>query len=358
MKILFNIGHPAHVHLFKNLIRELERKGHQCKITAIAKDISLHLLNAYGFEYEVVGRGMPTLASKAIELIRIELRLYCIARSFEPDILVGGVGNVYVAHVGKLISRPSIIFDDTEHAKIEHFIMDPFATAICTPSCYCDDLGKKQIRYNGYHELAYLHPNRFTPNPAVLDEIGLSKEDPFIILRFVSWTASHDVGQNGIKGKIELVQKLERYGRVLITSEGELERDLEKYKVSISPEEIHDLMYYASLYIGEGATMATEAALLGTPSIYISSLVGTMGNFNELEGNYGLLYCYNDTTDALLKAFELIREPDVKVEWQRKRKKLLEEKIDVTGFMVWLVENYPESCQEVRENPRCQDKFK
>jgi predicted glycosyltransferase len=226
----------------------------------------------------------------------------------------------------------------------------PFTDVIFTPSCFKKDIGKKQIRYNGYHELAYLHPNYFTPNPAVLDEMGLSKEDTFIILRFVSWRASHDVGQHGIKNKIELVRELEKYGRVFITSEGKLEKDLEEYRIKVSPEKLHDLLYYASLYVGEGATMATESAVLGTPSIYISSLVGTMGNFIELEQKYGLIFNYNDSDKAIEKAVELIQKQELKEMWREKREKLLKDKIDVTAFMVWLIENYPESFKEMQKN--------
>ena len=283
MRILFNIGHPAQVHLFKNLIWNLEKKGHKCKITTVNKDVSLDLLKTYGFNYEIVGSARSTLFSKATELIKIEYNLYKIARPFKPDILVGGVGNAYVAHVGKLLKVPSIVFDDTEHAKISHFIMDPFADVICTPSCFINNIGKNQIRYNGYHQLAYLHPNYFKPNPDVLDQVGLCKSDKYTIIRLVSWDADHDIGQMGIQNKIEFVRELEKYGRVLISDEGELDKELEKYRVKVSPEKIHDLLYYASLYIGEGATMATESAMLGTPSIYISSLAGTMGNFVELE---------------------------------------------------------------------------
>jgi predicted glycosyltransferase len=253
MRILFNVGHPAQVHLFKNLIWNLEKRGHECKITTIDKEVSLYLLNSYGFDYEIVGTAKSSLFSKAIETIKIEHKLHKIAKSFKPDILVGGVGNIYVTHVGMLMRKPSIVFDDTEHAKIEHLLMDPFASVICTPSCYKKDIGKKQIRYKGYHELAYLHPNYFTPDPAVLDEIGLSKDDTFIILRFVSWSASHDVGQHGIQNKIELAHELEKYGRVFITSEGQLPKELEKYKIKVSPEKLHDLLYYASLYIGKAS---------------------------------------------------------------------------------------------------------
>ncbi|HII92061.1 MAG TPA: DUF354 domain-containing protein [Methanosarcina sp.] len=342
MKILFNMGHPGQIHLFKNSIRELKKKGHECKITIIDKDVSLKLLDAYNFEYEVVGYAKPSIFGKATELLKIESRLFKICKLFKPDILVGGVGNAYVAHVGKLIGRPSIVFDDTEHAKLEHLLTDPFATVICTPSCFQSNLGKKQVRYNGYHELAYLHPNYFTPNPTVLNEIGLSEEDTLIVLRFVLWNADHDIGQYGIKHKIKFVNELEKYGQVLITSEGKLEPELERYKIKVSPDKLHDLLYYATLCIGEGATTAAESAILGTPSIYVSSLVGTMGNFSELEDKYGLIFSYEDSDEALKKAIKLLHDSTLKDDWILKKDVLLNEKIDVTKFMVQLISNYSE----------------
>ena len=354
MRILFNIGHPAQVHLFKNLIWNLEKRGHECRITTIDKEVSLHLLNSYGFNYEVVGIAKSSLFSKALEMIKIEHKLYKIAKVFNPDILVGGVGNIYVAHVGKLMRKTSIIFDDAEHAMIEHLLMNSFASVICTPSCYKKNLGKKQIRYNGYHELAYLHPNYFTPNLAVLDEVGLNKDDTFILLRFVSWTASHDVGQGGIKNKVALVRELEKYGRVFITSEGKLEKDLEKYKIKLSPEKLHDLLYYASLYIGEGATTASECAILGTHAIYVNTL--RLGYTDEEEEKYNLVYNFSDEKTmeekAFNKALELLGNNDRRKEGKKKREKLLKDKIDVTAFMVWFIENYPESFKEMKENQR------
>ena len=359
MKILFNIGHPAQVHLFKNLIRELERRGHQCKITTIAKDVSLYLLDAYGFEYEVVGEGKPTLATKALELMRVESRLYRIARSFGPDLLVGGVGNVYVAHVGKLLKRPSIVFDDTEHAKIDHRLMDPFVSVICTPSCYRGNIGPKQIRYNGYHELAYLHPNRFTPNSSVLAEIGLTEDDPFIIVRFVSWEASHDIGQHGIRDKVGLVKALESYGRVLITSEGALPEELRSYQIRVSPEKLHDLLYYATLYVGEGATTASECAVLGTHAIYVNSL--GLGYTTEEDEKYHLVSDFSgrDCTDetVLVEARRLLQNPDLRKEGKQKATTLVQDKIDVTMFMVWFIEHYPQSVDLMKSEPGIQQQF-
>ncbi|WP_456365951.1 DUF354 domain-containing protein [Thermococcus sp.] len=339
MRILFNIAHPAQVHLFKNSIRILKDRGHDVKVTAVNKEVSRYLLGTYGIEYELVGEAKNSLWGKAVELLKIEGYLYRISREFRPDILVGGVGNVYVAHVGRLIDRPSIVFDDTEHAKIEHLLMDPFVTLIVTPSCYLKDLGEKQIRYNGYHELAYLHPKYFKPDPSVLESLGLSKGDTFFLLRFVSWTAGHDIGQKGIGNRIRFVKEIEKYGIVLISSEGRLNRELEKYRVKIPPEKIHDLLYYATLYVGEGATMASEAAVLGTPAVYVSSLARTMGNFIELEEKYGLVFSYNSESKALEKALDIIETYSDR-EWKEKRKRLIKDKIDVTKFIVDLIEKY------------------
>ncbi|MDD4330715.1 MAG: DUF354 domain-containing protein [Methanosarcinaceae archaeon] len=339
MKVLFNIGHPAQVHLFKNLVWALEKKGHKCKLTTIDKDVSLKLLKAYGFEYELVGVSKPTVFSKALELLKIESKLAGICKAFNPDILVGGPGNAYVAHVGKLIRKPSLIFEDTEHARIEHFLTNPFATVICTPSCFQKEFGKKHFRYEGYHELAYLHPNYFTPDASVLDAIGLRKADPYIILRAVLWKADHDRGQQGIQNKAAFIKQLEKFGRVFLTSEGIPEPRFSKYTLDLPPEKLHDLLYFATLYVGDGGTTASECAVLGTPSVFISTIAC---GYQFEEEKYGLLYLFQDPLkgeeEGLKKALELLKDPMLKQKAAFKRAKLLKEKIDVTAFMVQIIE--------------------
>jgi len=260
-------------------------------------------------------------------------------REYKPDIVMG-IASTIAAHVSSVTNVKSIVFTDTEHTKLADMITYPFSDSIVTPSSYNKDLGKKQIRYDGYHELAYLHPNYFKPNPEVLSEIGLQEGDPFTVLRFVSWGACHDIGHHGIENKIEFVKELEKYGRVLITSESDLGPEFEKYKIKVSPEKLHDLLHYATLHVGDGGTTAVESAVLGTPSIYISSLAGTMGNFIELEEKYGLMLSYKDSKDALEKAIELAKNPNTNDEWNEKRNQLLKDKIDVTSFMVEFVSKY------------------
>jgi len=339
MRLIFDVNHPGHVHLFKNCIWELQKKGHEVLITASEKDVTFKLLDNYGLDYVSLGNYGNTVLQKFLNIPIMDLKMYREIKNFNPDIVIG-LSSIRGAHAAKIARTKCIIFDDTEHSKYEHLLYVPFANKILTPSCFTKDLGKKQIRYEGYHELAYLHPNNFNPNPEVLGEIGLTEGDPFIILRFVSWNASHDVGHRGIQNKVELVHKLEKYGRVLITSEGELDDGLEKYQIKVSPEKMHDLLYYASLYIGEGATMASECAVLGTPSIYVSSLVETMGNFIELGGKYGLIFNYSSSDKVLDKAIELIQRKNLKQDWKTKRDVLLADKIDVTNFMVDFIEKY------------------
>lgn len=340
-KILIDIGHPAHVHFFKNFIQEMKRRGHDLIVTARDKDVALRLLEAYDIGYTAIGRAKEGKFNLIIEWAGRDWGIYLIARKFRPDILTG-IGNPCVTHTAWLTGAKSVIFADTEHAKLENMITFPFADVICTPSCFKKDLGRKQVRYNGYHELAYLHPNYFKPAPSVLRELGLSENDRFIIVRFVSWSACHDTGQHGfnLPEKRKLIRELEKCGRVLISSEGILPDEFGEYKITTTPEKLHNLLYYATLYIGEGATMATEAAMVGTPSIYTSSLVGAMGNFIELSEKYDLVRSFRDVNEAIQEASKLLGQLSLKQQWAKKRERLLADKIDVTGFMVNLIENY------------------
>ena len=353
MRVMVGVGHPKHVHFWKNIINNLEKDGHEVKIVAKKKDITLYLLDAYGFDYEVVGKNYKGLIKKAYGMIETDFKMFKVAKKFKPDILA--MGTPYLAQVSKLIGRPHISFLDTEHATLTYGLTYPFTDVVCTPSSIKKKVNpKKQVTFSGYIELAYLHPNYFKPDPSVLDDLGLSKDDKFIILRFVSWRASHDVGQHGFElRKLQsFVKELEKSGKVLITSEAGLKKDFEKYKIKVPPERMHDLLYYATMYIGEGAAMASESAILGTPAIYVNTQ--RLGYIDEEEKKYGLVYTFSNPEtaqkDALAKAVELLEDGNLKKKWQKKRAKLLRKKIDVTKFLTDFIEGYPESFTEWKAN--------
>lgn len=359
MRIVVDINHPGHVHYFKHFIWEMKRKGHDVLITASEKDVTFKLLEIYDLEFENMGTYGTSLVKKLANIPIIDIRYYRLMKSFKPDLLVG-FGSIRAAHVSFLLKKPCINFEDTEHSTEQIRMYLPFVTTVCTPSCYTQDLGKKQLRFNGYMELASLHPNRFTPNPTVLSEIGLKEGDPFIIVRFVSWQASHDIGQHGVCDKVGLVKELEQYGRVMITSEGALPSELQPYQVRVSPEKLHDLLYYATLYVGEGATIASECAIIGTHAIYINSL--ELGYIREEDEKYQLVSNFSgrDCTDkmVLAEARRLLQNPNLRKEGKEKGEILVRDKIDVTAFMVWFIEQFPESVDLMKIHPEIQQQFR
>ncbi|MFQ6055647.1 MAG: DUF354 domain-containing protein [Methanosarcinales archaeon] len=284
---------------------------------------------------------MPKLRNKAYKMIANDYKLLEIAKRFKPDILVS-CSSPYAAHVSKLVRKPHIAFENTEHAKLVMWLTFPFTDVILTPSCFKKDLGKKQIRYKGYKELAYLHPHYFKPDSSVLDDLGFSKEDNIIILRFAKLNASHDLGIKGFEFRsnseiIKFLEKIERYGRVVLTSEYDLGRGFEKYKIKLPPERMHDLLAYATLYVGEGATMASEAGILGVPSIFLYGY--KFGSHADLQ-KYGLVHPFSDHKSAIDMVFNLLQQPSLKKECKRKRERMLKHKIDVTKFMTDFIENY------------------
>jgi len=335
MRILVEITHPAHIHFFRNAIAIWRKNGHEVAITARDKDIVIELLKLYKIEYTVlsgVGKGKFSLP---LELVKRDCKLWQFCRKFKPDILTA-ISGVFAAHVGFLLRKPVVVWDDTEHQKFSHMLTYPFVSQVQSPDCYLKNLGSKQIRYAGCHELAYLHPNRFTPDKNVLKNLGIDADQRYCLVRFVSWQAHHDVGQHGVaeNSKIQFINEISKYAKIYITSEAALPQELEQYRLRIPVHLIHHLMALASLCVTEGATMASESALLAVPAIYINTLTaGTIQEFTR----YGLMEHITDTRRALERAVELLKKPESR---QTALKKFLQDKIDVTQYVVETIEKY------------------
>jgi len=347
MNILFDINHPAHVHLFRITISRLKSLGHRIIVIAREKEVTTQLLDQYGLDYILLTKAGKGLLGLALELIAKQTKLIPVFIKNKIDLCVSVTGASSI-HIAKLFGIRYIIFHDSESAEIQNAITYPFADAIYTPDVYRLDHGKKHIRYAGYHELAYLHPDSFKPNPETLRELNLSEQEPFFVLRFVSWQASHDVGRFGfnLEEKQKVISFLNEHGKVFITSEKPLEEELEKYRIRLSPEKLHDMLFYATMLVTDSQTVTTEAAVLGTPAVRYNSFVGPndMGNFIDLEKTYDLIYSFNKFDQALHMIKTLVQKTDLKNKWQQKRKKLLEHKINVADWMTkTVVEQVTES---------------
>ena len=360
MNILFDIGHPAHVHLLRNTYFNLIKDGYNVYVTT--KDISsvIRLLELYNIPYFSFGKKHDGMLMKGLDQLRYDFRMWWFVMSKHVNV---GVHGITVAHVSKFSPMKSILPDDDDD-EVEPFFTKfahPFADTVLTPSNIKRETSNA-IYYNAFHELAYLHPNYFTPDINVLQDVGVEKGEPYFVLRFNAFKAHHDIGAEGlsIENKRRLVERLKSRGKVFITTERNIDDEFKPFQLTVSPEKIHSLLYFSTMFIGDSQTMTSEAAVLGTPAIKCNSFAGLLSVPNELEKKYGLCYSFlpNQIEAFFSKIEDLISLTDIKKEWNRRRQKMLSDKIDVTAFFTWFIENYPESRKIMKENPDYQYRFK
>ncbi len=339
MKILIDIGHPAHIHYYRNFIKKMEVKGHKFIIIARNRNIIFELLKYYGIVYFSRGKGSNNFYGKIIYSLKAYIIIIIYALRYKPDFFLSQ-GGIYTAPIAWLLRKPNISTEDTENAIKSIRISKKFNSIFLLPSCFLKKINAKTVRYNSYQELFYLHPNYYTPDKMIYKYLNLNENQKYIIVRFVAWTAHHDKGERGIPSEIKykLIKLLENYAVVFISSEGRLPKELENYKLNTPPEKIHDVLHFAHLFISEGATMTSESACLGTTAIYINSQ--QLGYCKEQEDNYGLVYNFTSHKNLFDKVYELLEENNLKEDSIKKQKRLIEEKIDPTNFLISFVENY------------------
>jgi len=341
MKILFYLGHPAHYHLFKHVISAFNPENTVVLIKT--KDVLEQLLKEDGVPYINVDdkAGAKTVGKTfaiAKKFSKRMLRIAGIIRKEKPTILVGC--SAELAILGKFFSIPSCAFFEDDLEKVKSFakLAGPTATyLICPDVCSAWKWEKKKLGYNSYHELAYLHPDHFTPDRNLVNHMFQPGTRNFI-LRFSELGAYHDAGKTGITDELalQLIEKIKPYGKVYITSERPLSAQFEPYRIAIKSSHIHHALYFADMFIGDSQTMTAESAVLGTPALRYNDFVGELGYLEDLEHNYGLTYGFRTSNkEGLLKKLdELLADNNLNATWQQRREKMLNEKINFARWMV------------------------
>ena len=377
MKILVYLGHPAHFYLYKNAIINWRNHGHIVEILIKKKDILQQLLDNQNWEYHnILSEGRKgNKIGMALGVIKRALRQNLFCTKFCPDIMTGT--SVENSIIGPLRKIPVVNCNEDDAAVVPLYakLSYPGASAILNPFvCNSGKWDEKATKYPSYQELAYLHPNHFTADKSVVNGYGIDTNKPYFVMRFASLKAHHDDGICGINTEIaqRLIDTLSPHGQIYITSERELEPQFEPYRIRINPLDMHHVMAFASLYIGDSQTMAAEAGVLGTPFVRFNDFVGRIGYLRELEDVYQLGYGIhatplsedssirrNDGTvqpsgvEALYQAVEkLVAMPaeERRQIFAARREKMLSEKIDYAKFLTWFIENYPKSQQQTRDN--------
>ncbi len=335
MRALFDITHPAHVHLFKNAIKELQMNGDTVSVLSREKEVTTDLLDAYDIDHTVLSAKGNRPVELAIEWTLRELRTIKAAYRFQPDVIVSHISPSAV-HAAKIVGAESVVFNDQEHPNTVPRLTAPLTSAYCTPNSYSVDHGEPHRQYAGFHELAYLHPDRFEADHDILHEHGVDPTAPYFLLRFVSMSAHHDVGEAGISPTVRraLAATLAEHAPVYVSSEDTVPDDLPADPMPVPPAAMHDLLAEASLLVTDSATMALESGVLGTPVVRSNSIDadGEFGALAEL-AKYDLVQAVSDE-EVVAVADRLSTDPNATARWQQRRHALLDDTIDVTGYAV------------------------
>ncbi|MCC5941642.1 MAG: DUF354 domain-containing protein [Balneolaceae bacterium] len=351
-KVLFYFGHPAQFLFARNTIHELKSKGCEVHILIKSKDVLETLVKESGFLFtNILEEGRrDTTPGIVLGVLKRDWRIFKYIQKTKPQLLIGT--DPALAHVGRLRGIPVIttLEDDFEVIPKLAKITYPYTNHILTPNI-CSVSSKyehKKLGYNGYMKLAYLHPNYFTPDLSKSPK----KDKPCIFVRLAKLTAHHDDNIQGLESSY-LDRILSLAGdqfRVIINSEYPLKPEYEHLRYTGSPNDIHHVLAFADLFISDSQSMSVEAAMLGTPSIRYSDFVGRISVLEELEHTYGLTCSIKPPNEELLfqKIEEMLSDGQLKENYQRKREKMLSEKIDVTELLTDLILRYPESLERFK----------
>lgn len=363
-KILVYFGHPAQYLFLREAIKILLSRGFEVKIIIKTKDVLEHLVQSDGFEYKNIlknKRGNSKL-SIVFSLLKRNLKLIPIILKFKPSLMIST--DATIAQLGKIfnIQRITITEDDYDIIKPLANVSYPITNwIVCPEVCDVNRFKAKKIGYRGYMKLAYLHPDFFKFQNSIIKNYKLPER--YALIRLAQLTAFHDKGIKGISNLFldEIIKTLENKNITpVISSEYSLGEKYYKYILSIDPKDIHHILKKASILICDSQSMSVEAAMLGTPSLRYSSFAGKISVLEELEKKYQLTFGFKigDVKIFIEKLIEILNFTNLDEEFEKRRIKMINDKINVTNFLVWLIEEYPNSAENFIVNPSIQNNFK
>lgn len=337
--MLFDIVHPADVLFFLHPIRMLEAQGHKVFIVARDKDVTLELLQAFQLPYRVASRARAGLVRLGLELLSRDVAMWRCVREFRPDILCG-FGGVAISHIGRLLGIPAISFYDTERATLQQRLTLPFISHLYVPDAFTGPIAKgRTTRFSGTKDLSYFHPENFHADREVAVSLGFDANKPNYFLRLVGWGANHDVGRSGLSeaALMQIVERLSSNGCLHLSSEAPLPGTLQDYAYRGPASQIHHLLAHCDLYVGESATMAAEAVLLGVPAVYA---VDDFRGYIRSLAAAGLV-CAASTNDdkGALKAFETGLKLDLQ-NWKKQQREWLAPQPNLARYVVEAIERH------------------
>ena len=332
MAILIDIGHPAHVHLFRNYIVNLQNTKQKFIVVSRDKEITNQLLDYYKIPHISISKQAKGLFAMLIELLIRDFKIFKLHNKHKFKTAIGtsvSIGHLTFFSFGKVKSY-NFNEDDDNFVPLYAKISYPFNTKIVIPNgVEYKKWGSKRVLYNSYHELAYLHPSNFKPDEKILAKYGLVKNE-YIIARFSSLEAHHDVGIKGISKKLWLDIKKELGETSIIESiEGKKTHQIDIW-------DMHHVLKFAKMLITDSQTMTMEASLLGVPSVRINSFAKQIGVLKDLEFNFELTKSFFPKEKSKILSYikTMIHDNNLRELFQKRLDILLQSKIDFNEWMI------------------------
>ena len=340
MKILIDIGHPAHFYLFLNPYRALKEYGFDFIFTVRNRKSITNLLDHYDVQYLVASNPKQGLFGLFVELIVHNFKVLLFSLKFKPDFLIGTSPSA--AHIASLLGLKSIIFneDDFDYVLLFSLITYPLASHIVIPNVLRDPFNSKQIRHNSLHELSYLHPNSFK-NFNLKHDFQNDPNKRLYLIRCVSLHAHHDVNHRGIDFPLlrKMIDLLSQSGTILISFEGECPQEFKEYEFCYQPYLMHSFIKKAHLFISDSQTMSLESALLGTPAIRVNTFKAKCSIINDVEFNHELIFSFfpNDI-ENILEYIDTFKENSLAYKrWKLRYDNFIKSKINFSDTIVEII---------------------
>ena len=124
-------------------------------------------------------------------------------------------------------------------------------------------MGKEKIGYNGYMKLGYLHPNVFKHNNEVINNYNLPKD--YVLIRLSGLDAYHDLDAKGMSKEVlnKIIKILNSNSmKFFISSEKPIGKKYKANLLTISPNDMQDVLFNSSLLVSDSQSMSVEAAIL------------------------------------------------------------------------------------------------
>jgi predicted glycosyltransferase len=332
LRVWVDITAPAHVLVFRPLIRLLRERGAEVEVTARHYAQTLQLLELHGIDAEVFGRhgGRSRFAKARALTSRLgALRRWAKGRRFDWALAHGSHELTITA---RRLDVPSSTTFDYEFAWLQHQLGCRAATYVVVPDAIPPErLERYGVRppklrqYPGLKEEYYLAD--FEPDRSLREELALDPERTLVVVR-----TPPDVSLYHRRSNPLFPQVLDYVGRqdgvhavVLPRTEEQAAyvRSLALPAV-IVPERAVDaqsLIALADLVVSAGGTMNREAAALGVP-VY-TTYGGRLGGVDEELIRQGRLVPLTDPRALVIRK----RDADA-------RDRVRRDPVDMLGYLL------------------------